>query len=471
MKPLLLSLTDSSSQPALVSAPTALIEEFVNSRIVWGRWNSVFGTWRVPGRAGAADEMIPSWPVLDGAGHAIVDRPDFNTVCDEEDDAYLDYPEWFSDHPYKDDHEAPGDGPEEWREAFTEYVATIPRRVRELAAPFGRLQWPVLRVMWLEPEFRSFLTVELPAVGPGFVAACLILGAAHLTQRAEAARFARRIMTERRADLLSALARIPVTRRLIRLLPKIDVVSLQRDDLLCLLGTLNMDDIARLAAHAPRATYTAVTCMPRIPAWLRTSNLVALLDSQIWKAFNDLLQLPEFEAPSPHLRRRILGSLRGVAGRDALMERMEVWRIGFGTWSRSRLRQSPATPYWYRSARRPRFVAKPTKCGTALRIRSRMCSSVKPTSTVGGVGNEPRWPCGRKMTADGRSASVPGTPTGNFANKRKHTLCVRWQCSCGNLAEGCARTLDPLRGKHDEAVDVGSKNDPMRPGNPFWPGD
>ena len=158
-----------------------------------------------------------------------------------------------------------------------------------------------------------------------FVAACLILGGAHLDRRATTTKFIHRVMTEKRTNLLSSLTRTPVTPALVRLLQKVDVVVLSRDDLLCALESPMAQEIARLAAHAPRVSFDAIVYLPRVPAWMRTPNLISLLNRRTWDAMEDLLQWKELEAPRPRIKRRILGSLQTVTSRDALLARMEAW--------------------------------------------------------------------------------------------------------------------------------------------------
>lgn len=117
----------------------ALVEEIANVRYVYGRWDTLFGIWKMDSMSGQSIELLPCWSVLDISGRW---QPARNVSYAHKDSAHT-----FS--------RTPGFHAE--NAVFSAYFSLIPSSIRLLASRFKNYQWLVLDLIWQVPMFMEIL--------------------------------------------------------------------------------------------------------------------------------------------------------------------------------------------------------------------------------------------------------------------------------------------------------------------------
>lgn len=193
----------------------ALVERLGPDSWVYGRWDAVFGAWRI-GATGPAVPIIPQFPMFDMFGRPT--KPPEPMSPEDLHEAEID--EWVYGIDYsreKGDHL-----PTLEREAYEAYARLVPERERAIAGPMTRHanQWLVLAALRADDALAPMLERELDSVGGRFVEACLILSGFRAMAGRDVARFLNGILTEPRHAVLGRLAGLYVSRSTARLVHK-----------------------------------------------------------------------------------------------------------------------------------------------------------------------------------------------------------------------------------------------------------
>ena len=316
---------------------TALVEQFPERQIIYGRWDRIFGCWTIPGKGRHSEEIVPSWPLLDWRGNSIFGSE--STTSSTEDCVYAEHLEChiekFSE-PCSGDVDCPNftvdfRNPEAMH-SITAYLECIPSPIRFLVAPFGNWQWTVLDAIWRNSELADFFASELRGFGPNFIMACVTLAGAHQLPKSSRGSLFQSIMLESRSKLLSRLSGAPWPRAALTALGKMDCCEVSQGNLRNMLECLESDSKRKAIAHARYLNGRIVYNLRYLPDWICLPNLVPLLDhpdanTEIHHSLESFLSEPPDE-----LVTRVRRSLKTVATFDALMDRLMEWRhrIYFG---------------------------------------------------------------------------------------------------------------------------------------------
>lgn len=186
----------------------ALIEPIGRDRIVYGRWDRVFGAWHWNQDGALWRYVVPSFRLFDRAGTPIraVDPPPRN-----------DWEDWhFESFFCGTDHsmELAEQIVSQERLILIEYSELIPAELRSLAARIEHPanQWLLLAALWANPSLRDMLRDEFDATGNAYVEACLLLRAFSALSPHAIASFLREALTRPRHQFLSALTGFTVNR-------------------------------------------------------------------------------------------------------------------------------------------------------------------------------------------------------------------------------------------------------------------
>jgi hypothetical protein len=193
----------------------ALVERHGPGRLAYGRWDTVFGAWKISGN-GAGVPILPRFPLFDRLGRPIgpPDAPSNEDLQDAEID------EWYFGTDLsreRTDHQ-----PTLEREAYDAYARLVPERERAIAGPMARPanQWLVLAALRADDMLAPMLERELDTVGGGFVEACLILSGFRALIGRDIAHFLNGTLTQPRHAVLGRLAGLAVSRSTARLVHK-----------------------------------------------------------------------------------------------------------------------------------------------------------------------------------------------------------------------------------------------------------
>jgi hypothetical protein len=127
------------------------------------------------------------------------------------------------------------------------------------------------------PEFESFLRSEIYGKGPGYVSCCLALAGADELSRPERNELCRRIMLDKRAQLIASLAGEHHGTMAVNLLSKLDVEASSAELCTQLLNVARDPVKARIAGHIRELTFPIVWWINQVPAWVCSANSLKAL--------------------------------------------------------------------------------------------------------------------------------------------------------------------------------------------------
>ena len=183
-------------------------------------------------------------------------------------------------------------------------------------------------MIWDNPAFADFLGVELDSIGPGFVAACLVMHAADQLTSSERSDLCRRIMFGKRLDLIPGVRETCSPRSAIAVFGGLRPDELSMRTCQALLGVLCDRGKARFVARGQPLTLATIRLLDRLPPWACTGNLPALLGDlddapSIETEFVELVERVEQEAEG--LRTAVRRSLSQARNRDRLVAAIRSW--------------------------------------------------------------------------------------------------------------------------------------------------
>ena len=304
------------SIPSFNLTREALIESYGSKQYIYGRWDRIFGCWSTAGD-GSSTPFVPRWPLINKFGELAIDIPKPRTFLDERDPSdiedwanyfrHFDPVEYSTFLNYTFDSELVVDCSSEYA-AFAEYIDFIPYKIRLVAGAFGSAQWTVLAMIHATPDFESFLRKELRSVGNGFISACLKLADAQAFDPRELSTFCKRLMHEKRIDLLASLTGQQLRTRAVNLLEKLEIDSWSTDALVQLFALSNDSDMARILGHMPKISSQAVWWLSRLPHWICSSKLIETLSEcdestrlHVAADFSDLIREVNTHYPNQRL--------------------------------------------------------------------------------------------------------------------------------------------------------------------------
>jgi hypothetical protein len=305
----------------------ALVEQYGSRRYVYGRWDRLFGCW-TSDRHQPARRFDPPWALVDPLGRLCIGYSDANAL-------------WAD----------PGDGDPAARPAmplpaadgaagyFQRYADLIPLTIRRIVGPFGRWQWVLLSMIWAEPDFTAFLRTELRAVGPGFVIACLAMNRAADLRPQERAALCRRIMHDKREQLIPGLSETRVPATAVALLAASGQELATAEACGALLAVLSDPDKAKTLARGTRLTPALIALLHRLPPWLCTGNLPTMLAAAedlppVGQALQTLANM--VEPDDTDMQAKVYRALRQVKAVQRLPAVIKGWI--------SRIRERPGVP-------------------------------------------------------------------------------------------------------------------------------
>jgi hypothetical protein len=268
----------------------ALIEERGDVTTIYGRWDRIFGCWRDAPATGPVAYQ-PRRPILSAVGPGSA-RP----------------------HQSWDWGQAPAVG---------EFLALIPSRVRDLAAPFADQQWLLLEAMWRIPEFIKFTHGELLFIGPGFIGMALVLGRCASLPLQDRLALYRAIMGEKRAALLGRLAPGADGKLLVKMASRANWATASEEELQCLISCLTQPNKRRLLlsvriGHTDRhlglpGQGGLLRRLDRFPDWAVTANWLSLAEhTSSIMALGRMVEALTEEWPGERIRFRDFVTRRGT---------------------------------------------------------------------------------------------------------------------------------------------------------------
>ena len=295
-----------------------MVEHFSDHRVIYGRWDRIFGCWIAPSNRKPAAEITPFRPLLDRHGNSILESKgttaSVDGLCWEverqlHDEKFLEPNLWNTDWPDFAIRDLPNP---DAMHSVAAYLNCIPRRIRLLAAPFGDWQWSVLDAMWRESKFAHFLASELRSFGPNFIIACLTLAVAHRLPKSDRYSLLQSTMYENRSKLLTRISDTRWPRVAVKVLKKMDCREACQDDFLDMLRCLKSSAKCKAIAHARCLNRRTIRHILELPDWSCLPNLVPFLDHpDLDMGFLHLLGNAQY-GPLRDLKARIRRSLLGL---------------------------------------------------------------------------------------------------------------------------------------------------------------
>jgi hypothetical protein len=296
-----------------------LLEELDTRRHVYGLWDKLFGCWKIDTTSHESHEIIPTWIPLNSRG---IWRDPLDIRFENAPKA-----SWLLSAKWRYEANA----------AFAAYFSNIPHRIRSVVAPLDRHQWLGLDLIWQIPEFAYFLDEEIFNGSQQYVFACLALSNAETLSRTARRDLAKTIMTSRRAGLLSDLAAIPNSKKILRLLNKLGDQPCQPGTYLGLMKFLNEAPSSKELLHADTINLNAVDLLNGFPSGFVTPNFVRFVledpdeceilcsydDYEAGSGFRTVVDI--FPELSPDWKTRIRTSLGSVRNGNTLPDWGERW--------------------------------------------------------------------------------------------------------------------------------------------------
>ena len=292
-----------------VWARDALVEQYGSRQYLYGRWDCLFGCWSIDGAR--LKSFHPRWRLVDASGR----------LC------------WGHSR-----NQGPGNGLEHpvseiagpAADCFQQYVDLIPLAIRRVGGAFGAWQWVILSMIWDTPAFADFLAAELQGIGPGFVAASLVMNGADKLASEERSDLCRRIMSTKRTDLIPGIPRDCSAKAIVSALGKLPVGSLSAGTWRGLLEIVSDSSKAKIAGHCRALTPGIIRLLYRLPAWMCT-GLPARLLPELGDKDHDIRQLGALAVQVDHdatgSRGSVVRSLAQARDRAHLLDLVQGWTV------------------------------------------------------------------------------------------------------------------------------------------------
>jgi hypothetical protein len=290
-------------------ARDALVEQCGSRQYLYGRWDCRFGCWSID-RVGLKS-FHPPWKLVDAAGR----------LC------------WGQTR-----NQDPGNGLEHQVSAIAgpaadflqQYANLIPLAIRRVAGTFGAWQWVIMSMICDRPAFADFLAAELQGIGPGFVAASLVLNGADKLTSEERSDLCRRIMSAKRADLIPGIPPDCPAKAVVSALGKLPLGSLSAGTWRGLLEIVSDASKAKIAGHCRVLTPGMIRLLYRLPAWMCT-GLPARLLPEFGDHDHDIRQLGVLAVQVDHdaagSRGSVVRSLAQAKDRAHLLDLVQGWTV------------------------------------------------------------------------------------------------------------------------------------------------
>ena len=253
--------------------PDGLVETLGDVSLVYGSWDRLFGCWKINQETGERREIMPRWPIFDERGQWLTtDKLDLCHLCELNCDPWDELDYYFSDEPLPSH-------PKWVREAsaaFAGYVSSIPRVYRSLAVPFDCYQWLALDLMWQVKGFAEYVE-QAHAIGNlNYIQLALCLMGDREDRRGARRAWGRRIISEPRHKVLSALSGQPCTRGTVRILNQLNW-SVPKPNLDGLMDFITQPRLAKILSHLGGGSVAALIQVSEVPHSFWTTNTLRLV--------------------------------------------------------------------------------------------------------------------------------------------------------------------------------------------------
>ena len=254
----------------------SLVVDTDNYTLIFGHWSDLYGTWATDRSNGTTVELIHQWNPFNRLGNFEKDQ-DLNRRS-----RYSPFPRhWLA-----------------WCEicsGFIAYFSQIPLRIRRLVGQLGDHQWLALDLIWQEPEFAWFLEETIAQGRQHYFHACVELAGAADMSRLDRNGFARLLMYERGAVVLSTLTGDSHSRRSIRILVKIiDHSAWKREWYVEFLQLSLTRTGAKAMLHASDIGYLGLPLWRCLPEKLQSSSLLRVFFENVDEARSFIAEIEEF---------------------------------------------------------------------------------------------------------------------------------------------------------------------------------
>ena len=199
--------------------PDALIERKGPVQYIYGRWDRIFGAWRVRGD-GVVNSYTPSFPLLLPCGEP-EGLPGWVNAKTEPDIEW-DEP-WGWDNGEDHSFTLFNIGNTSDREVLKQFTRLIPSGVRALLGNIrnSKNQWRAASAICRDPTLFALLSHEIHAVGTGYVEFCLSQSDTSASAPSACADFLRRALTHPRRALLSELVGVHVPNAIVSVVSRL----------------------------------------------------------------------------------------------------------------------------------------------------------------------------------------------------------------------------------------------------------
>ncbi|CAK0768461.1 putative HIRAN domain-containing protein [Gammaproteobacteria bacterium] len=205
-------------------------------------------------------------------------------------------------------------------------LLTIPESIRRLAAPWGRFQYTALEAMRNVPGFDDFLEQEQNGVGYSFVQAVWQLAEVQGLPRLFRTELACKMMIVPRIDLLESLVEVPIPSSFFKLIRRLTPEKPSRDLLWRLIEQVQKPRRTQAMTMLPYLTSTLIQNMDRLPDWIISPGLVAVLSHILDQGSPmDAIIPPAILAAPVEVRHRLARSLSKIKTAEELENRMRHW--------------------------------------------------------------------------------------------------------------------------------------------------
>jgi hypothetical protein len=317
MKQLMLNLPEKDDRRQKVYwhydfSKKTMVERIGECTYTYGSWDFLFGCWITPNKNARSKEIIPNWRLMNENG------------------SWNDSDRCFGRRFRNIDRNIGHNRSLKWRRheraAFMAFLSTIPRPIRTLVSPFRSYTWLLLDMIWQVPEFAKFLDQEIRQNSGQYIVSILAHSNAAWFARAKRYELAKRIMSEKRGDLLREISSISSPKRYLKVVAKMGDQYVDALNYMELASVMESPTKARLISHENNPSWNIVNVLRKIPDELATHNLVGMaVRNRDLGSLKNLIDLLGVLRDAEKLS--IIGSLRSAKSPDAAKKLVDKWYL------------------------------------------------------------------------------------------------------------------------------------------------
>jgi hypothetical protein len=313
MKQMMLNLPEEDKRPKRVFwhydfSKKTMVEQIGDCTYIYGSWDFLFGCWVKPHKNARPKEIIPNWGLMNENGS-----------WNESDLA-------FRKRHRKVDAKRSIKWRRHERAAYIAYLSTIPRPIRTLVSPFESYAWLLLDMIWQVPEFARFLDQEVRQNSGQFVVAVLAHSNAVWFARSKRYELAKRLMSEKRGDLLVEMSTLSKPKSYLKIIAKMGNQYADAFNYFELASIMDSSVKARLISHEKNPTWNFINVLRQLPDELATYNLVKMvIENRELTSLKNLIELLSLQKNSHRLS--IIKSLRSAKSASAAKRLVDKWYL------------------------------------------------------------------------------------------------------------------------------------------------